>query len=72
MITALDADEEGDRVTPLLDDDEAGHPVLGMFVHSFSSISKDFASASGQAYIQVLESLSRLRPLVLRVFFFSA
>jgi hypothetical protein len=72
--TALDADEEGrrrtrgpegvpehDRVTPLLDSDEAGHPVLGMFVRSFSSVSKDFASASGQAYILVLASHSQLR-----------
>jgi hypothetical protein len=54
---ALDADEEGEhmtrrstgacRVTPLLDGDEAGHPVLGMSVRSFSSVAKDFASASG-------------------------
>jgi hypothetical protein len=80
--TAIDADEEGecgpegvpehDRVAPLLDSDEAGHPVLGMSVCSFSSISKDFASASGQAYIQVLPLHSRLRPLILRVLFFGA
>jgi hypothetical protein len=38
-----------DRVTPLPDGDEAGHPVLGMSVRSFSSISEDFASASGEA-----------------------
>jgi hypothetical protein len=36
-----------------------------MTVRSFSSVSKDFASASGQAHIQVLASHSRLRPLVL-------
>jgi hypothetical protein len=41
--TALDADEEGEQVdqkeyrTPLLDGDEAGHPVLGMSVHSFQA-----------------------------------
>jgi hypothetical protein len=46
----------------------AGHPVLGMSMHSFSSVSKDFASTGGQAYIQVLASHSRLWPLVLRVF----
>jgi hypothetical protein len=74
--TALDADEEGvpkqDRVTPLLDGDEAGHLVLGMSVRWFSSISKNFASASGEANFQVLASHSRLRPLVLRVLFFGA
>jgi hypothetical protein len=79
--TALDAGEEGehvdqkekhDRVTPLLDGDEAGHPVLGMSVHSFSSISEDFASTSGEANFQVLVSHSRLRPLVLRVLFFGS
>jgi hypothetical protein len=57
---------EHDRVTPLLDGDEAGHPVLGMSVRSFSSISKDFASASGQVHFQVHASYSRL----LRVFLF--
>jgi hypothetical protein len=60
--TALDADEEGvlehDRVTPLLDGDEAGHPVPGMSVRSFSSVSEDFASASGEAKFQVLASHS--------------
>jgi hypothetical protein len=61
-----------DRVTPLLDVDATGHPVLGMSVRLFSSVSKDFASASGQAHIQVLASHSRLRPLVLRVFFFGS
>jgi hypothetical protein len=46
-----------DRVTPLLDGDETGHPVLGMSVRSFSSVSEDFASASGEANFQVLTSL---------------
>jgi hypothetical protein len=36
-----------DQVTSLLDGDEARHPILGMSVCSFSSVSKDFASASG-------------------------
>jgi uncharacterized membrane protein len=58
-----------DRVTPLLDGNEAGHLVLGMSVRSFLSVSKDFASASDQAHIQVLASHSRLRPLVLCVLF---
>jgi hypothetical protein len=61
-----------DRVTPLLDGDEAGHPVFSMSVRSFSSVSKDFAWAGGQAHIQVLASHSRLRPLVLCVFLFGA
>jgi hypothetical protein len=61
-----------DRVTPLLDGDEAGNPVLGMSMRSFSSVSKDFASARGQVHIQVLVSQSRLRPLVLRIFFFGS
>jgi hypothetical protein len=65
--TALDADEEGehmdrvlehDQVTPVLDGDEARHPVLSMFVRSFSSVSKDFASANGQAHFQVFASHS--------------
>jgi hypothetical protein len=51
---------EAYRVTPLLDDNEARHPVLGMSMRSFSSVSKDFASASGQSHIQVLASHSRL------------
>jgi hypothetical protein len=79
MTTALNADEEGEhvdqkeyRVTPLLDSDEAGHPILGMSVSSFSSVSEDFTSASSEANFQVLASHSRLRPLVLHVFFFSA
>jgi hypothetical protein len=63
---------EHDQVTHLLDGDEAGYPVLGMSVRSFSSISKDFASASAQAHIQILVSQSRLWPLVLRVFFFGS
>jgi hypothetical protein len=50
--------------------DEAGHPVLSMSVRSFSSISEDFASASSEANFHVLASHSRLRHLVLRVFFF--
>jgi hypothetical protein len=41
-------------------------------MRSFSSVSKDFASASGQAHIQVFASHSRLRPLVLHVFFFGS
>jgi hypothetical protein len=61
-----------DRVTPLLDADEAGHLVLGMSVRLFSSVFEDFASASSEANSQVLMSHSRLRPLVLRVFFFGA
>jgi hypothetical protein len=75
--TALDADEEGEHVDQKEDQSmigsllylaatEAGHPVLGMSVHSFSSISKDFTSTGSQAHIQVLW------PLVLRVFFFGA
>jgi hypothetical protein len=43
-----------------------------MSVCSFSSISKYFALASGQAHFQVLASHSRLQPLVLRVFFFGS
>jgi hypothetical protein len=60
------------RVTPLLDGDEARHPILGMSVRSFSSVSKDFTSASGEANFQVLASFSRHQPLVLRVLFFGA
>jgi hypothetical protein len=77
--TTLDANEEGEHVDQKeyrsmigLDGDEAGHPVLGMSVRSFSSISEDFASRSGEANFQVLASHSRLRPLVLRVLFFGA
>jgi hypothetical protein len=81
--TALDADEEGEHVDEkeyqsmigsllYLTGDEAGHPVLGMSVRSFSSVSEDFASASGEANFLVLASHSRLRPLVLRVLFFGA
>jgi hypothetical protein len=43
-----------------------------MSVHSFSSVSKDFASASSQAHLQVFAIHSRLQPLVLYVFFFGA
>jgi hypothetical protein len=43
-----------------------------MSLCSFSSVPKDFASASGQVHIQVLASHSRLRPLVLRVLFFGS
>jgi hypothetical protein len=55
--TTLDADKEGEHVDQkeyrsmigsLLDGDEAGHPILGMSVCSFPSVSKDFTSASGQ------------------------
>jgi hypothetical protein len=80
--TALDADEEGtrgpegvpehDRVTPLFNGDEAGHPVLGMSVRSFSSVSEDFASASGEVSFQVLASYPQLRPLVLHILFFGS
>jgi hypothetical protein len=81
--TTLDADEEGvtrgpegvpghDRVTPLLDGYEARYPILGMCVHSFSSVSKDFAPASSQVHINVFATHSRLWPLVLRVFFFGS
>jgi hypothetical protein len=58
-----------DQVTPLLDGDEVGHPVLGMSVHLFSSISEDFASASGEVNFQVLLSHPRLQPLVVCVLF---
>jgi hypothetical protein len=66
MTTALDANEEGERgsegvpehdwLTPLLDGNEAGHPVHGMSVRSFSSVSKDFASASDPSHFQVFAS----------------
>jgi hypothetical protein len=42
---------KNDRVTPVLDGNEAGHPILSMYVRSFSSVSKDFASASSQMHI---------------------
>jgi predicted deacylase len=77
--TTLDADEEGEHVDHKeyrsmirSDSDEAGHPILGMSVRSFSSVSKDFASAGSEANFQVLASHSRLRPLVLRVLFFGS
>jgi hypothetical protein len=65
--TTLDADEEGEHVDQK---EYRRHPVLGMSVRSFSSVPKDFISASGQAHIQVLASHSRLWPLVLCIFFF--
>jgi hypothetical protein len=80
--TALDADEEGEHV-----DHKEYRSMIGSLlyltatrpdiqfsvsVRSFSSVSEDFASASGEANFQVLASHSRLRPLVLRVFFFGA
>jgi hypothetical protein len=40
-----------DLVSPVLDGDEVGHPILSMSVHSFSSVSKDFALASSHAHI---------------------
>jgi hypothetical protein len=55
--TAFNADEEGEHV------DQKEYRSI---------VSKDFASASGQVHIHVLASHSRLRPLVLRVFFFGA
>jgi hypothetical protein len=51
------------------DSDEAGHTILGVPVRSLSSITKDFASASSQDHLQVFAIHSRLRPLVLRIFF---
>jgi hypothetical protein len=80
--TTLDADEEGERV-----DQKEYRSMIGSLlyltaarpdiqfsvsVRSFSTVSKDFASASGQAHIQVLTSHSRFRSLVLRVFFFGS
>jgi hypothetical protein len=67
--TNLDADEEGEHVDQkeyrsmirsllYFDGDEAGHPVIGMSMRSFLSVSKDFASASRQVHIQVLASHS--------------
>jgi hypothetical protein len=57
--TALDADEEGEHVD---------HIQYWSMIRSVLY----FASASGQAHIQVLASHSRLRPLVLCVFFFGS
>jgi hypothetical protein len=74
--TALDADEEGEHV-----DQKEYRSMIGSLLYltatrpdiQFSvSVSEDFASASGEANFQVLASHSRLRPLVLRVFFFDA
>jgi hypothetical protein len=74
--TTLDADEEGEHV-----DQKEYRRMIGSLLYltatsrtsssryvlrSFSSVSEDFASASGEANFQVL------RPLVIRVFFFSA
>jgi hypothetical protein len=73
--TALDADEEGEHV-----DQKEYQSMIGSLVYltatrpdiQFSSVSEDFASASGEANFQVLASHSRLRPLVFRVLFFGA
>jgi hypothetical protein len=54
--------------TPLLDGDDAGHTVLGVSVRSFSSVSEDFASASGDADFQVLASYSASSSLALHGF----
>jgi hypothetical protein len=61
--TTLDVDEDSehmkpDRVTPLLDGDKAGHPILGMSMRSFAKGSKDFASASNQVHIHVFATYS--------------
>jgi hypothetical protein len=79
---ALDVDEEGEHV-----DQKEYRSMIGSLLYltatrpdiqfsvclcSFSSVSKDFASASGEAHFQVLASHSRLRPLVLCDFFFGA
>jgi hypothetical protein len=61
--TTLDVDEDSehmkpDRVTPLLDGDKAGHPILGMSVRSFSKGFEYFASASNQVHIQVFATYS--------------
>jgi hypothetical protein len=63
---------EHDWLPPVPNGDEAGHTILYVSVHSFSSVSKDFALASSQAHLQVFALHSRLWPLVLRVFFFGA
>jgi hypothetical protein len=61
--TTLDVDEDSehmkpDRVTPLLDGDKAGHPILGMSMRSFAKGSEDFASASNQVHIHVFATYS--------------
>jgi hypothetical protein len=75
--TALDGDEEGEHV-----DQKEYRSIIGSLLYltatrpdiqfPVSVRSMDFASTSGQAYIYVLASHSRLRPLVLCVFFFGA
>jgi hypothetical protein len=81
--TALDADEEGEHVDqkeyrsmigslPYLTATRPDIQFFGISVRSFSSISEDFASASGEANFQVLASHSRLQSLVLHIFFFGA
>jgi hypothetical protein len=57
-----------DRVTSVPDGNEAEHPILGMSMRLFSSVSKDIASASSQDHIQVFATHSRLRPLALHRF----
>jgi hypothetical protein len=81
--TAFDADEEGEHV----DQKEYRSMIRSLLYLMVTrprtcssryvcvlvlSISKDFASASSQAHIQILASHSQLRPLVLRVFFFTS
>jgi hypothetical protein len=61
--TTLDVDEDSehmkpDRVTPLLDGNKAGHPILGMSMRSFAKGSEDFASASNQVHIHVFATYS--------------
>jgi hypothetical protein len=80
MTTALDEDEEGEHV-----DQKEDRSMIGSFLHLTATRSdiqfsvclcahfqSSFASASGEANFQVLVSHSRLRPLVLRVFFVGA
>jgi hypothetical protein len=78
MTTTLDVDEEGEYMDQkeyqsmirLLLYLTATRPDIQFSV--CSSVSKDFASASGQVHIQVLASHSQLRPLVFCIFFFGA
>jgi hypothetical protein len=83
MTTALDADEEAEHV-----DQKEYRSMIGSLlyltatrpniqfsvclVRSFSSVSEDFASASGEANFKVLASHSRLRPMVLHNLLFGA